>query len=656
LRGNCRLPFDYDAPAPYAQGFVHRAGFSALTALTLLLLASPSRGAPASVTGGGMRLRAIVPAGPPPAIMPLAAVKPGMVGEALTVFQGSKPEPFKVRVVSVLRNFLPKQDIILVRAEDPRVEHSGIVAGMSGSPVYIDGRLVGAIAYAWSFAKEPLGGVTPIETMLAERQRPRRSGKEVLADGWPAPDTAPKGGRFVNSGVPHASLAPQSDGPAALARGLGLPPTAPTLATGEPRLLRASVPLSVSGFSARTVAELSEALAPTGLVPLQAGGGRKPGPPAAGHVAPGSAIGVELVRGDMSTVATGTVTYVDGRSVLAFGHPLFGIGEVYLPLVDAQIHAFLPSLAQSFKMSSPLNEVGTLVQDRQSCIIGDLDARSTMLPIDVRVSGPGVEPRRFHAEVARNRRLTPMLTSLVVGNAITDAEPDVTDMIVTVTSKVGVKGYKPLELRDQIFSPEGVSSRALSMSRGLRAMGELLFNPFEPIVLDRIDVDVRVEYRRDVAEIVGASLPGQEVHAGDTVPLRVTLRPYAGPEYVETVPVVIPRTVAGEVLKIEVASGALVRPDVPQAESLGVYIDNMRKYYSASTIVATLQTADAGASLRGRLIQGLPASAMDTLRPSKQTKRADSYAIADRTVFPTKQLVSGKQELQVLVKSDVFGK
>ena len=620
---------------------MRRAGFSVLTALGLLLLAGTSKAAPGrrrrrpSASGGGghngLRLRAIVPSGPPPAIMPLSAVKPGMVGEALTVFQGTKPEPFKVRVVSVLRNFLPKQDVILIRAEDPRVEHSGIVAGMSGSPVYIDGKLVGAVAYAWSFAKEPLGGVTPIETMLSERARPRRSGKEVLAEGWSAPDTS--GGKAVRASerrpaCPHASLAPAAaTGPTALARGLGLPPAAPARDWRPAsraccaRRCRCRSPASPP----RTVAELGDALAPTGLVPLQAGGGRKPGPPAAGHVEPGSAIGVELVRGDMSTVATGTVTYVDGRSVLAFGHPLFGIGEVYLPIVDAQIHAFLPSLAQSFKMSSPLNEVGTLVQDRQSCIIGDLDSRSTMLPVDVRVSGPGVEPRRFHAEVARNRRLTPMLTSMVVGNAIADAEPDVTDMVVTVTSKVGVKGYTPLELRDQIFSPEGVSGRALSMSRGLRAMGELMFNPFEPVVLDRIDVDVRVEYRRDVAEIIGVSLPGQEVHAGDTVPLRVTLRPYAGAEYVETVPVIIPRTVAGELIKIEVASGALVRPDVPQAESLRVYIDNMRKYYGASTIVATLQTADAGASLRGRLIQGLPASAMDTLRPSNQTKRADSY-------------------------------
>jgi hypothetical protein len=391
-------------------------------------------------------------------------------------------------------------------------------------------------------------------------------------------------------------------------------------------------------------------------VPLQAGGGRKPGPPAAGRVEPGSAIGVELVRGDMSTVATGTVTYVDGRSVLAFGHPLFGIGEVYLPLVDAEIHAFLPSLAQSFKMSSPLNEVGTLVQDRQSCIIGDLEARTTMMPVDVRVSGPGVEPRLFHAEVARNRRLTPMLASMVVGNAIADAEPDVTDMVVTVTSKVGLKGHAPLELRDQLFTSEGVSGRALSSSRGLRALGDLLFNPFEPVVLNRMDVDVRVEFRRDIAEIIGVSLPGEELHAGDTVPLRVTLRPYAGPEYVETVPVIIPTTLAGEVVKIEVASGALAKPDVPQAESLRGYIDNLRKFYTASSIVVTLQTSEDGAALRGRLLSSLPAAALDTLRPGNQTRRADAYRIADRTIFPSQRLVSGRQELSVAIRGDNLGR
>jgi len=135
---------------------------------TLLAWSTLAAGAPP------IKLRATVPAAPPPKIMPLGQVRAGMVGEALTVFQGTKPEPFKIRVIDVMRNFLPKQDIILIRAEDPRLEHAGIVAGMSGSPVYIDGKLVGAIAYGWSFSKEPIGGVTPIEAMLAERARPRR--------------------------------------------------------------------------------------------------------------------------------------------------------------------------------------------------------------------------------------------------------------------------------------------------------------------------------------------------------------------------------------------------------------------------------------------------------------------------------------------------
>jgi len=611
----------------------------------------------------GVRLKAIVPSGPPPAILPLSEVRPGMVGQALTVFQGTKPEPFKIRVVAVMRNFLPKQDVILIRAEDPRVEFSGIVAGMSGSPVYIDGKLMGAVAYAWSFSKEPLGGVTPIESMLAERSRPRRAREDALMFADKAGDKAGAGddGRLAESPVDErlrgTGWHAVADQPAALARGLGLPPLLPAggESNGQPHLIRASVPMSVSGFTPRTFSELEHELSPMGMVPLQAGGGRKPGPPAAGRVEPGSAIGVELVRGDMSTVATGTVTYVDGPNVFAFGHQMFGIGEVYLPMVDAEIHAFLPSLSQSFKMSSPLQEVGTLVQDRQSCIIGDLDERTTMMPIEVRVAGPGVEPRIFRAEVARNRRLTPMLASMVVGNAIADAEPDVTDMVVTVTSKMNVKGYSTIELRDQIFSPEGVSGRALSSSRGLRAMGDLLFNPFEPVVLDRMDVEVRVEFRRDVAEIVGVSLPGDVVHPGDTVPLRVTLRPYAGNEYVETIPVVIPRNLGGDNVKIEVATGASVRPDTAQAESLPVYIDNLRKFYTASSIVVSIQTPDDGASLRGRLLSGLPPSALDTLRPGNQTRRADNYRVADRTVFPSKRLVSGRQELSVYVRDDALG-
>ncbi|MEP6652579.1 MAG: SpoIVB peptidase S55 domain-containing protein [Myxococcales bacterium] len=578
--------------------------------------------------------------------MPLSEVRPGMVGEALTVFQGTKPEPFKVRVISIMRQFLPKQDVILIRAEDPRVEFSGIAAGMSGSPVYIGGRLMGAIAYGWSFSKEPLGGVTPIETMLAERNRPRRSNRDLFTE--IAPDglrtlTLAEGG----AGGSAVAVAAVSAGAGAIA------------GATEPHLVRVAVPLSISGFDPRVMGELPAEFRAEGLVPVQGagvGGLRRRNDKGAGRLQPGSAIGIELVRGDMSMVGTGTVTYVDhDGGVLAFGHPMFGAGEIYLPLVEAEIHAILPSVSQSMKLSSPVREVGALVQDRQSCVVGDLGARATMVPITVRISGPGAPPRVFRAEVARNRRLTPVLASLVISNALMDAEPDVAEMVVAVKSTVGIRGRKPLELRDEIFAPEGVSRLSLAGTRGVRALGDLLGNPFQPVILDRLDVEVRVEYRRDVAEIVAVSLPGDEVRPGEAVRLRVTLRPYNGAEYTEIIPVVIPRTLAGGTTRIEVAAGSVAKPDTVPAESLSTYVDNFRRYFAPMSIVVGVQTADDGAALHGRLLPDLPGAAADTLRPGNQTRRAEAYRVVDRTVHPTTRLVTGRQEITVYVRDDVLG-
>jgi hypothetical protein len=593
--------------------------------------------------------RAVTPPGDPPKILPLSEVRAGMVGEALTVFQGTKPQAFKIRVISIMRQFLPKQDIILIRAEDPRVEFSGIVAGMSGSPVYVGGRLMGAIAYGWSFSKEPIGGVTPIETMLAERARPRRTSSDLA----------------IETGADHIKILTLAEGgPAAgsridssARRDLREPGES---SFGEPHLVPVAVPLSVSGFNPRVLGDITGEFRLEGLVPVRAAGGSSPtsrgaGRDGAGTVEPGSAIGVELVRGDMSMVGTGTVTYVDREGVLAFGHPMFGAGEIYMPLVDAEIHAIVSSVSQSMKLSSPLHEVGALVQDRQSCIIGDLGARATMVPVVVRVSGPDAAPRVFRAEVARNRRLTPTLVSLVVANALVDAEPDPTDMIVRVISKINLRGRAPLELRDELFAPDGVSRQSLTGTRGLRAIGDLLSNPFEPVVIDGLDVDVRVEFRRDVVEIVGVSLPGEVVRPGQKVALRVSLRPYDRPEYTETITIVVPRTLGGDTARIEVASGGVAKPDMPTAESLPMVLANMQRYFPSTAIVVSLQTPDDGAALHGRLLPDLPAAAADTLRPGNRTRRADSFRVVDRTIHPTQGVVLGRQELNVYVRDDVIG-
>ncbi len=596
--------------------------FSCVALVAIVSAVGPVRAAPPP-------LAPQMPSGPPPVLMPLSDVRPGMEGEALTVFSGTKPEPFKMKVVSVVRNFGPKQDIILMRAMDPRVEFSGIAAGMSGSPVYIGGKLVGAVAYAWSFSKEPLAGVTPIEAMLAERARPRRVTRDRMDLGEVV--AAPGG-----SGV-ELSAAPTDK--------------------GASQLRQVSVPLSVTGLSGPAMEVLSDDLRPFGLVPMRAGGGAgsRGVITNAGSLMPGATVGVQLIKGDMSATAMGTVTWISGKTVLAFGHPMFGSGEVSLPMVTGEVHAFVNSQASSFKLASPLMEVGALVQDRPSCIIGDLGLRATMMPVAVSVSAPGVAARVFRAEVARSRSLLPRLTGAILMSAIADAEPDVTEMAVHVVSHLNVHGLPPIEIRDTVFSTEGVSPRALMSVRGLRALGDLFSNPFEPVRLDSVSFDVRVEYRKDQAEIIGIALPGDDVRAGAELPIKVSLRPYAGREYEDIVKIRIPERLAGQTVRIEVASGTMVRPDLPRPENLADFVENMRHAYTASSIVVSVSLPDDGASLRGRLLPHLPAAALDTLRPGKQTRRAEGYRLAERTVAPSPRPVMGKQEILVQVRDDVLG-
>jgi hypothetical protein len=522
------------------------------------------------------------------------------------------PEPFKVRVVSVLRNFLPKQDVILVRAEDPRVAASGVAAGMSGSPVYVDGKLMGAIAYGWSFAKEPLAGVTPIEAILAERDRPDR----------PPPDP----------GQPRAP-------------GEALAMVA--------RLEPVSIPLSIAGASDAALAYLGEELAAFGLRPVRAGGSGSKSPPSAApksRLVPGSAVGVALVSGDMSTTAMGTLTYSDGKQVFAFGHPMFGIGSVHLPLVQGEIHAIIPSLASSLKMSSPIAEIGAITDDSKTGVIGILGSQASTVPVEVRVVSQGKAKPPFAVAIARHRRLLPMLATTAVATALSEAVPDITDMIADVTTRVAVRGFAPIELRDQVATNEALAPRVLAMSHGMRALGELLGNPFAPAVIDKINVEARVEYRTGTAEISALAAPGGKVRAGGRLPLRVTLRPYAGAERGETLDIEVPTDLAGHAVKIEVAGGAQVKPELARAEDLAGLVANLRIFYPAQSLVVSLSTLDDGVALHGRLLRNLPPSALDTLRPAGQTRQADVFRVVQRTAFPRSVIITGQKSITVRVR------
>jgi hypothetical protein len=275
-----------------------------------------------------------------------------------------------------------------------------------------------------------------------------------------------------------------------------------------------------------------------------------------------------------------------------------------------------------------------------------------MIPVNVIVGGAGRNEQSFHAEVVRHRFLTPMLAAGVIANAAQTAASDVSDATITVRSSLAVRGYKPLELVDHVFSPDGVSPRTLASSAGLKAIGDILFNPFAPANIDKIDVRVDVDYKADVAEIIGVSLNSDELEPGSRPNLYVTLRPYAGQEYVKTIPVEIPPQLAGQTVKVVVTAGNLAKPDVAPPENLSGLLDNLRKSFPAKAIVISLETPDEGVTLRGSVIPDLPGSVIDTLRPGASTRRADTFKRASRFVVPMHGIMQGKQEITIHVKDD----
>ncbi len=634
-------------------------------ALALSLLAPFARAAaPAPTAKPAVAAPAATPAEsasrPAVPIIAVHDVRPGMTGYGLTVFKGTQPERFSVRVIGVLRNYLPQTDLILIESDDARLIHSGIVAGMSGSPIYLDGKLAGALAYGWAFGKDPVAGVTPIEKMLTDLHRPLRArANPPLAQARPDSFGVATPERFV-APLPRRELlrALAGDNEAASST-LASDPSLHRLSPGSllptPRLQRAAVPLSVAGMSERALDGLREALGPYQVSAMQTGGAGAPDLKGPDRFEPGGALGVQLIRGDISATGVGTVTYVEGDRVAAFGHPMLGeggAGEVYFPIATATITTIMASLMTSFKMSTPVKTLGSLLLDRDSGIVGEVGKPAAMIPVHLTVQTPGQIDRVFNTEVARHRFLTPTLIASVAASAIQTAVPDISDATVRVQSRLGLRGFADLQQTDTMFSPSGVSARMLQNSSGLRQLNELLFNPFGPTRIERLDLNLAVEYRSDVAEITGLSLVSDELEPDTRPSLYVTLRPYSGVPQVRAIPFEVPRSLAGQTLKIEASAGNLVKAEVAPPESLADLVENLRKGYASRQLVVTLTSSDEGITHRGRIIPSLPASVIATLRPGSTTRRGDVQKRLARFAIDVGPILIGSKELIVQVKDD----
>jgi hypothetical protein len=572
--------------------------------------------------------------------IPVSDIKPGMKGHAVTVFFGEKSDRFEIEVVDVVPHYLPQQDAVLFQSSDPRLEHSGIVGGMSGSPIFIEGKLAGALSYGWRFNKDPLGALTPISNMLEVGELPFR------------PDALPvhRGrAREGASGWADAMLGletsplPARKRPEELEEALSLTPLA--------------IPMSVSGLGTRATRMLSDAV---GMVPVRGGGGGKgvPDDPTRKKVwKPGDSVSVVMVRGDSTVASNGTVTWVGpkGDRLLAFGHSMFEDGPTFLPIADARVHTILASVERSVKMSSPLTIQGAMIQDRQPAIALRTDLRAPMIPMHTTMQGPDKDlgPRTYDNEIALGLDLTPNLAAVFLAEAVDEAGRDGTEVVVKVAHEIAVetsKGPRTLKFDEELFVSRGISGRALGRSRGLTALAALLDNEFEVAKIRKIDQRVEVRYGAPLEMIEQVRVLDDEIVAGKIVRLEVTLRAFKGDERTEVLPLRIPDDAGGEEIRVEITGGDFVRPYRPLAADLDELLTTIEQSYPSRAIVASIYRAGEGLSTKSGLVTDVPDSVLESLVDRGSTRDAIRFKRMARRVVETENIIDGIHTLSLYVR------
>jgi hypothetical protein len=584
------------------------------------------------------------------AIMDVSEVRPGMRGYGLTVFRGTQPERFEVEVIDVLHRFRPDQDLILVRTSHPILENAPTVGGMSGSPIYLEDRLVGAYAYGWPFGRDPVAGVTPIRNMLAEIDRPVRPdsfpvGPLPVAGSERSRRSSGRSATYLGT-EPHGALASLAESAPRIS---GMPYDGTTM-------IPASTPMLVGGLDEGAVRMLGERLAPFGIDVLQAGGEGMTGagatPPA--RFVDGGGLAVTLARGDISSNVVGTVTHVRGDRLVAFGHPMLEAGETGLPTSVARVLHILASFQRSFKIAEPVAAVGALIQDRQAAIVVDQTIAPRMIPVRLRLRGaPEAHRTEWNFEVATHRALTPLVVFSAVTSAVKSVASDHAHVMFDATSRVWFEGQtEPVEMRDQGHSATGPSaSSALSQIRAFDLVELAFGNPFLETRPARIEIDLSMRFARETAEIIDASTSAIEVDPGERVPVRVVFRRYGQPEEVRVIQVEIPESAAGETLQVFVQPGPEVEIERPEPRSLEDSIAAVRERYGpTSMVVSTRHSSSRGLRMSGHVVRGLPASALDSLQPTGEGDRARPFITHRRIEVPMGAVLSGGGRVELRVR------
>ncbi len=587
---------------------------------------------------------AVLPVIVSPAIMPLDQIHEGMKGTALTVFQGVKPESMDVEVLGVMHNANgPKGDIILVRLHGTKPEYTGVVAGMSGSPVYFDGKLAGALAFRiGEFSKEPIAGVTPIEEMLEINAMDRR------------PSPAPLRASAADSNSSKESGAAQTASPSETG---ALP-----VQNYSNYLKPIDTPLVFNGFSDETLQRYGSQFAAAGIVPVMGIGAasdrRQPEP-----IEAGSAVSAVLVRGDMDIAATCTVTYVDPQHLLACGHPLLQFGEVDLPMTKARVLATLPSPMNAFKIVNTTETVGAFVQDRQAGIMGVPGRESKMIPVTVTmhtVGEHGAATKEFHYEILNNARLSPLAMMATVFNALHSTNEYGEDITYRMNGVLSVKGYSDVTLRN-MFAPQdnGQPAAALAAATIGDRFGRIYSNPLDAPDVQGVKLDFDLVRERRSARLEAARTDMTEARPGDQIMVETVIRPYRGERLVRQIPIRIPTSTSKGMLRILVSDGDTLdrmhrgTPMMNRGLGLAPTIALLNKERANDRVYVSLIGSDPEAMIADKVMPTLPLSVMnvmDNMRGTQDMVVLGESSVSEASTDPLDYVVSGAQMLTINIK------
>jgi hypothetical protein len=560
-----------------------------------------------------------------------------MHGVAYTVFQGTKPESMGVEVLGILRNANgPKGDIILVRLSGEKAEYTGVVAGMSGSPVYLDGKLAGALAFRiGEFSKEPIAGVTPIAEMLEINAMDRSPGNGTVN---------------AKAGVKTLS---KTSGPSL--------DEVPSDVTGKDYanyLRPIEAPLVFSGFSQEAMQLFAPQFAKAGIVPVMGVGSVSDvKQPAA--LEPGSAISAILVRGDMDIAATCTVTYMDAQHLLACGHPLLQFGMVDLPMTKAEVLATLPSPLNAFKIVNATEPVGAFVQDRHTGILGEFGKEPEMIPVTLNIHSAAGN-KQFHYEVLNNANLSPLAMMATVFNALHGVNEYGEDTTYRMNGRISVLGYPDVGVQNMFAPSDGGQPAAVmaALSLGDR-FSRIYDNPYNAPSIRGVQLDFDLVRERRWARLEGARTDVTEARPGDEITIETLLRPYRGELILQQIPIHIPTSTSKGPLRILVSDGETLdrvrhaMPALGRKLDLASTIAMLNKQHVNNRVFVSLLEADPEATVADKVMPTLPLSimnVMDGMRGTQEMVVQNESSVNEAATGPLDYVVAGAQVLTITVK------